>query len=494
MEEMFEIKSFSSGLNEYVSESLMTTDEALVSTNCNIDDGSLKSIKDVEVALELGNKIINAMPFYTNTKNYLVVSTAGGGLRIFDNSDYISMLSDVVSDNRMDSINFEYNGQKVLVCVSSHDDPVVIHESGDTILSRRLKNRRKIYDEKSGELTGYSDGNGVIHPTEDTITTLAPKGNFLELHYDRLWIAGDNVNPDRLYFSTAGVNGADIEDFTAPIEEAEANMHGGFIDVRSYDGGKIIGLKVVFNALVIFKNKSAYKIFGNNPGNYELVQLFSSNGAIADRSICTGDNGAYFLNNDGIYFYDGTNTNLISQKVSKTIREMNKDYASLSCACYYDNKYYLAIPHGSSTTNNKLIVYDVLTKSFVIHELGGFLELYEYNNILQGTVDSKIVHLYKGSNNLPLRWETANYDFGSLNSRKNSSYMYFRGKGNGTVRFTVITDKKTKSLDVQLNGTEALYKKKLKNKGKLFKIIIENLNNSEIEITKPSLFAELDID
>lgn len=302
-EGMFNISSFSGGVNEYVTESMLKSNEAVKCTNCNIDSGSLKAIKSPSTIKDFGAKIHSLMPFYNNSVDDYLVGI-GKELRKSDNTKIYD-----ITGEKLDSLNFEYKGKKIFIGVSSKDTPFMIGELGN----KKLKNRRISYNDE-GEIDGYIDANGNKKKTEDEITTYAPKGNFIELHYDRLWIAGEEKNPDRVYFSTASVNGADIEDFTTPIEEAEANQHGGFIDVRSYDGGKIIGLKVIFNAVVIFKNKTAYKVFGNSPDNYELVELFSSSGAIADKSICVGNNGAYFLNNDGIYYYDGTNTSLVSQK------------------------------------------------------------------------------------------------------------------------------------------------------------------------------------
>ena len=78
--------------------------------------------------------------------------------------------------------------------------------------------------------------------------------------------------------------------------------------------------------------------------------------------------------------------------------------------------------------------------------------------------------------------------------KKNSSYLYFRGKGDGSVKFTVKTEKKTKELIVPLTSTEQLYRKKLKNKGRVFKMIIENVNGSSFEVTSPELLTEIDED
>lgn len=483
MEEFMDIKNFNGGINEYLTEALLKLNESSNCKNCNVDSGSLQSMNSPKDVKNFTGNIHSLMSCYTNGNEDYVVGI-GTELRNSNNTKLFD-----ISGNRLDSLNFEYNGTKVLIATSEKDTPFIISKDGN----RKLKNRRRVYNDE-GEADGFVDANGKKHTTEDTITTYAPKGEFIELHYDRLWIAGDKENPDRVYFSTASVNGADIEDFTIPVEEAEANQHGGFIDVRSYDGGKIIGLKVIFNAIVIFKNKTAYKVFGNSPDNYELVQLFSSSGAIADKSICVGNNGAYFLNNDGIYYYDGTNTNLISQKINKTIASMNENYSSKSVGYFYNNKYYLAIPTGKSTTNNVLIVFDTMKNSFTLHDIGSIVNFIEFNNKLCFASGTKVKMLNSGDTYLPMIWETPSYDYGAKNARKNSSYIYFRGRGNGSVKFTVITERKEKVLEVPLTSTEVLYRKKLKNKGRMFKLRIENVDNCFVEITNPQLLTEVDED
>lgn len=482
MEGFLKIDLFN-GINEYLAEGLVDTKEATKAVNCDISSGSLKTIKIPQLRKTTSGAIHSLLAFYGDTFNMLHY---GIGTQLIN--DYNQVVFDI-SGNKLDSLSFSYKGKNRLICTSREDTPFYLSE-GD---NRKLKNRRISYNDK-GEIDGYIDANGVKHATENDVQTYAPKGDFVELHYDRLWIAGNKENPDRVYFSTASVNGADIEDFTVPIEEAEANQHGGFLDVRSYDGGKIIGLKVIFNAVVIFKNKSAYKIFGNSPDNYELVQMFSSNGAIADKSICVGNNGAFFLNTDGIYFYDGTNTNLISQKIQKTIKRINKDNAYKAVGIFHNNKYFLSVPVDNSTECNLLIEYDIDNKSFLTHELGTVTNFIEFNNELLFSDYDTVKSLSSGSGAMPMKWITPNYDYGKKNSRKNSNYIYFRGKGNGAVKFKVVTEKKEKEIDVVLDGTEKLYKKKLKNKGRLFRLEISNVNGSEIEIISPELLTEIDED
>ena len=480
----FRIQSFQSGVNEYYTDAMLKPYEAVRAVNCNTIDGSLKSIVEPSESLVMPNKVVSSIVYYGKDKEELFLQCND---KIYDKD---STERYTVTEDKLDYLNFEYKGERVLIGCSSTASPFLYNGTE----FKKLKNRRISYND-TGAIDGYIDANGVKKATEAEIDTYAPKGEFMELHYDRLWIAGDKDNPDRVYFSTAGLNGADIEDFTVPLaDEEEVNMHGGFIDVRSYDGGKIIGMKVIFNSVVLFKNKTAYKIYGSNPSNYQLVEIFSCNGAIADNSICVGDNGAYFLNKDGIYYFDGTNTTLISQKIKNTIAKMNKNYASKSVATYFNSKYYIAIPLEDSTENNCLIIYDTINKSFMTYELGNISSFIEYNNELCYTSENKMFNINKGETYKPMLWETPNYDFGIKNARKMSEYIYFRGKGEGKVKFTLQSERKAKTLELKLDSTERLYKKKLKNKGRVFKLLIENIDNSNIEIISPEIVFEIDED
>lgn len=487
-EQSFSINSFSGGINEYLTEALMNPNQATNANNCTIDDGSLKTFRELNVFKNLTGVAHSTIPCYYNTYNDIVVGV--GTSLIASNGATIKPISGA----KLDYVNFAVGSDKLVIMTSIEDLTFSMLPNALNSGIKVLKNRRISYN-KDGVKDGYFDANGNKHTTEDTITTLAPYGSFMELHYDRLWISGNKSNPDRLYFSTAGVNGADIEDWTTPIEEAEANQHGGFIDVRSYDGSKIIGMKVIFNSIVVFKETSAYKIFGSHPSNYELVQLFSSNGAIADKSICVGNNGAFFLNSDGIYFYDGTNTTLISQAINKLIGKMNIDYASKSVGAYYNNKYYLSIPISGSTSNNILIEYNTETKSFMYYSAYDIhsMLLYEKNLLLGIGSTIKIFNKREGIGKSMI-WESPRFDFGAKNTRKNSNYIYFRGSGNGSVKFTLISDKKTKEIIVPLDSEERIYKKKFKNKGRWFKLKIENVENSIINISSVDIITEVDED
>lgn len=482
---IFSIKSFSAGLNKGMADSLIKPYECASGYNCVINNGSLSTMRlPQEVKVETGN--IHSLSSYANESSYLFMYCVDKKLTdLFGRNIY------TIQGDKLDYVNFESEGKRTIIFSSERDIPFM-YNGTDT---RKLKNRRKKYNEQ-GEVVGYVDANGTEHQYVGTVETYAPQGRYIELHHNRLWIAGEYQNPDRIYFSTSNVYGYDIEDFTYPIEEGEANQHGGFVDVRSYDGGRIIGMKVIFDNLVVFKEKNIYKIYGDNPENFQLVQMFNSNGAIADSSIISCNNGAYFLNYDGIYYYNGTSAIKVSGKIDSVFKDMNKSYAKNAVACFKDNKYYLSIPVYQSEKNNILIEYDTINNSFMIFNVGNISSMINTDNYVYITNDNKIKILGDTGNapSLDLRWESPNLDFGYKNGRKLTNYIYFRGKGNGKIKFTLISDKATKSLEVTLDNIERVYRKKLKNKGRVIKLIIENINGSYFELSSPEITYELDID
>lgn len=483
----FKINSFASGVHLVADEALLKPYEAAYVKNCNIETGALKTIKDSTPEFEYDATCHSLTAYYGDTPadDRLVVGH-GTALDLYGYGK-----THTVSGREIDYVNFENDGQRVLIGVSSADSPFMIYKDRTTI----LKNRRKVYND-DGSFKHFVDANGHVHQSENTINTFPPRGDFMELHYDRLWIAGDTMNPDRLYFSTANVNGADIQDWTVPLaEEGEINMHGGFLDVRSYDGGRIIGMKVAFNSVCIFKETTAYKVYGNSPSNYQLVQMFSSSGAIANKSIVSANNGIYYLNRDGIYFYDGTNTNCISDKIRPYFDNLNENALKSAVAWYHKDKYYLGISTTASSENDMVITYDTRNQSFIFQDdmkPNGWVHFHGKDWFIR---EHKLRTYKTHPDNKRLVWETPWYDFGVKTARKMSTYIYFRASGDGELHIVLQSDRgKTKELFVTLSHQDTVYRKKLKLKGRMFKMTFMNANRCKLTLAQPELICELDED
>lgn len=479
---------FLGGINEGVGENLLEATECSIAQNVDVDDGNLKnSTLGVAFGVDSGAVINSIMAYYKNSKGQLLVGSDGKVKTLTDNA-YAS-IKDGMTSNIYDYVNYNVDGEDVLILTNGTDAPLIYN--GTTI--RPMKNRRKAYNDE-GTIKGYYDANEVFKETLEAVETYAPKCKYVELHYERIWLCGDSENPSKLYYSTADVNGFDPEDFTSPTTEEEVNQHGGEIDIWTNDGGKIIGLKVIFDDIVIFKDKNVFKIFGNNPLNYTKIQIFSSNGAIADKSIVNTHIGAFFINKDAIYLYDGTNVKPISQKISKTFKNLNVDALNNAVAVFYNNKYILAVPEGSSTENNLIIEYDLDRKNFIFKRGITISSFCEFDNTLYYSSNDNFIYKYYGGCTGQAIYETGNYDFGYINARKDAERFYFIGSGDGDIKVKCITDKKTTEKIVTLTPDEKMYKLKLKNKGRVIKYRIENINNSKFSIKSCKAIVDIDVD
>lgn len=496
MESSLQIDTFSGGVNEFTPEALMPPKEAVYAKNFLIDNGALTTESEPDVLGYLNSAtgdITKLISFFIGNQEKALAQVE----RNVYNVDG-SLFTTIPNPAPIDYINFQYNGENVLIYCNG-TTPHMIKSNGTVT---PLKNRRIEYAE-DGSIAYYVTPEGAKYTSEANVPTVAPASSLIELYQDRIWLV--NYSPlyqtERIYFSTSGVNGADIQDFTFPIEEAEANQHGGFIDVRSYDGSSIIGLKTAFDSLYIFKQKSIFKIVGSAPENFQLVQVVESNGTIADRSIAVGNNGIYYMSEDGIYYFDGTNSHMISHKIKKTLGRINKYRLDDVVGCFYNRKYYLSIPVDAySGTDGRVIEYDVDNNSFMIHD---YLKFAKDMSVINGkltTVSGKFIET-PGTSKPPFilsaYWESPFYDFGSQNSKKNTTYLYFRGYSMGAknkVQFDLTSDKGSKTIQVTLDSSDKIYKVKLKNKGRYFKIGISNVDNSYFEIKNLQLIAEIDID
>jgi hypothetical protein len=490
----FKIPAFSGGINEFVEPHLIKQHESVKAQNCEISDGALKRSKGNTQfsTVQLTGGIKSLMQFYPNGVGQLILASGGKLYKLLNG--VLTEIGTGYSSDSWDYVNFQIEDKDVLILSNGADNTKVY----DGTSFRDLRNYGVLHDEEHNVI-GYLDGNGTVHQTEGTVTTLAPKGKYIDLHYERIWMAGDSSNPNRVYFSAANDDGFFPDDWTYPVSEGEANQHGGFIEMPTWDGGNIIGLKVVFNDVLIFKTKTIFRIFGTYPGNYTKDQIFASEGAIADKSIASANNRCFFVAKEGIFVFDGTNVVKITDKICDTWETLNKNALDKSVGYYYKNKYIVAVPEGESTENNLIIEYDTVNDSFMLKRGRTINAFLDFDNKLLYTDSSGTIQEYNNGStfngqNILAYWETGTNDKGYPNATKSSQYLYFIGSGNGTVKFICTTERGSKEILVTLTSVEKPYKVKLKNKGRIIGIRIENVNGCDFNIVAPTLTLEMDFD
>jgi len=124
--------------------------------------------------------------------------------------------------------------------------------------------------------------------------------------------------------------------------------------------------------LVVF-NRSSIHLVSNSLNLKDSVSTLITNevGCVARKSIVQVANNLLFLSDNGVYGVDFQDLyNLrgrdlpLSATIEATIADLNKAHMDKAVAVYFDNRYFIAVPTGSSQTNNKLLIYNFINKNW----------------------------------------------------------------------------------------------------------------------------------
>ncbi|CAB4150863.1 hypothetical protein UFOVP574_42 [uncultured Caudovirales phage] len=126
------------------------------------------------------------------------------------------------------------------------------------------------------------------------------------------------------------------------------------------------------NAVVL--NRNSIHLLSGLSGSLTditLKEITREAGLVARRSVVTIANQIFFLSDNGVYatafgdLYNLRGAGLpLSDPIDPIIRQINKAYADKSVAIYHNNRYYIAIPLGTSTYNNAILVYNLLNQGW----------------------------------------------------------------------------------------------------------------------------------
>jgi hypothetical protein len=456
----YKIDDFLGGYNNSVEENKLKYNETQNAQNVDISNGNLKTINGYTkyATNAIADGISRLMKFYKNNADgtvtgYLLAGTAAATpiIQLLTGNTWSTLKSGLTSSN-FNYINYQ----------QASTDIVIIGNGVDVLMK--------------WDGTTFANLGGT-----------PPVVKSIGLHTERVWGTVDKANPNKVYYSDE----FDPEDWTI------ATTGAGFLDIPTFDGGVCVGLSTIFNDVVIFKTNSIHRIFGTYEGNFELIQVYSTVGSIAERSIVFSSTLAFFLTKDGIYYYDGVSTNpLLGDKIQFTI---NKSYSKNAVSIIYDNKLYVAFPEGASTVNNSIIVYDLIKKNVMIRrniEVTDFIEFddkllftnttgYVYEMDTGTTFDGTAIVVY---------YETPYTDLDMKNVTKNSSMIYFTASGSGDIKVDYTFDGKVKSKTYTLTATEKVYKKPINCRGRKFKIKFSNVTGSSFTLSSPELIMDLDKD
>jgi len=173
-----------------------------------------------------------------------------------------------------------------------------------------------------------------------------PKGKYITSHKNMVFWSGNPASPSEVYFSDISPAAGTPGDY-------------GSVKFQTDDGDRVMNIIKQQDNLVVFKSGSIHVLYGSSVYNFSKREVQPTIGTVATKSVVNFQNNLFFLSKDGVYIFDGTNTNLVSEKVSPTIDSI-VDHSKCSGAIN-NQKYYLAYSDGvAGTPNNNVLVFSTI--------------------------------------------------------------------------------------------------------------------------------------
>ena len=456
----FIIKNFAGGLNQSADDSVLAVNQSRNAQNVDVSTGTLKSIngysKYIATAAPAG--ITRLMKFYKNNTttgavtSYLLAATATA-IYYWTGSAWSALATGLTSGD-WDYLNYQI----------SETDVIIMGNGADGM--------------KKWDGTTFANLGGT-----------PPVAKSIAIHAERLWATGVKAFPNSVYYS----DDLNPENWTGGEDAA------GEVYLPTWDGGVCIGVSNIFSDLVIFKTNNIFRVVGTYPSVYEVKQVYSSVGSIAEKTIVSGNDRAFFLSKDGLYYYDGVSAYPLLGDMAKDV-VINPSYAKNAVSIIHKNVLYCAFPEGNSTANNAVFVYDLLNKNLMIWRGLAVTDFMEYNDELLFTNSTGYVYhiddtaISFDGTNINAYWETPWQDLDAFRVTKTADTLYFYAKGNGIMRVDVTFDGKTKTKNVTLSPSGKLHSLSLNLEGRRFKMKFSNVSGSRFELTQPELTYEADED
>lgn len=437
-----------SGLQQQKDEHLLPTSATPDAVNMDAEEQDLRVAKGyaayAETALSGGVQTLGA--YYKRsggTDDTRLIAANASGLFEWRNSQW-NRVCDVAS-GRVSLVNYQHDGEDVLL---------------------------------------IADGSGCVREYDGTeVETLSgsPENlSLLTLHYERLWGSGVTGNPDAVFYSRA----FSPDDWSGDTENPESG--GGEIQLPTYNGGRVLAIKNLFDDVLVFKERDIYRIVGTYPGDYEVVRVHGVVGPLARDTIVSSGSMVYYLSDEGLCGYNGVSASPLSSQPAKSFyQRVNRQAAQAACAAIYHNTLYLAAPLDGATANNAVLEMD-LNSGRAMERKGicaaAFLVLGE--KLLFAGADGQVYQYGVGASYagaaIEAYWRTPWSDMGNQTAEKYLDSLYLMGSG--TLEAVLETDRHRQVYQLALGTEERPARVKLLGHGRRFRLTLRNVSGSAFHL------------
>ena len=339
----------------------------------------------------------------------------------------------------VDEDGYESDGGAESAAMTAGADPndgliIVIPVSSDDKVEKR-----RIYRTKADGSTFYYDGEVANNSGTAYTSTIsdAAIGLKSELHTDH----DSPISSPSLVSKRRAriIISKDEETALSHLESTGQEYFPTSIQFPTGNMQNVTGIMEQLTTFQILTKDSLERLTGIDEGNFEFKNSFIGEGCVATRSLVQAENILIYLGYDGIYYYDGTTGTKLNRLLSRYVYEnINPTYAHLSCGCYFEDKYLLSYPKGTSTVPNETVYYNFRTRTSGVYDFGFacFSKWDKGGDGLQlfsgSTTIGQIYKVFDGLDdigaNIPMSDTTLSMDFGKPDIWKEYYNIYVKVK------------------------------------------------------------------
>lgn len=155
------------------------------------------------------------------------------------------------------------------------------------------------------------------------------------------------------------------------INQGDTWLDTDFAYISRNDGQDITGLAVLGDRVVIFKDRSIWigQFTGDVDVPFQFQKTQSHVGCASGYSIQNVANGLVFMGEDGIYFFDGNQSERISNRINESFNLTNRVRNSYICSMYqkYKNRTWFSTCASGDTDNSGVIYWDDYNNAFGVY-------------------------------------------------------------------------------------------------------------------------------
>ena len=163
--------------------------------------------------------------------------------------------------------------------------------------------------------------------------------------------------------------------------------------------------------LFIFTVGGIYIVQGTDESSFVAIRTRAERGTSAPRSIAVGERGIFYLTPDGIRFFDGLHSEIISGEIEPVfygqstlgIDAFDMTKMAQFRGIYFDHKYFLAYTKSGSAQNDRVLIFDETLKRWYGWDFNSARSLFveKINNYLAlGADDGYVYYAENGLQNV----------------------------------------------------------------------------------------------